>query len=321
LRWYVNDLSVQGQFAQPADFISELSALARIRIKSQHIRERLLCSRSFSQRFATAEKSCAAIITAFAAREEKHLILSWLTSRGPFLDDDRLADPDDYFEFEGHDVTDQGLGEATRRIKAASAAGVFSFRNGSINFERDPLHVQHGLSEAPLGYIDVPNVWDIRTLQARAVAALMPVNSWHELINVCRMKYERLVIPDTVTESLVASTFYPYVAERTIELLRVLQEYMEDRGSDGAEGQGARKLRELHFVGEKAWFTDESDRNKQDFYAEMSFADPDNPGRKIFCSWHGKIKSPQFRIHFEWPVPRGQKLLKVLYIGPKITKR
>jgi hypothetical protein len=321
LRWYINDLSVQGQFAQPANFITSLTDLVKIRIKSPYIRERLFCSRSFSQRFATAEKSCAAIIATFASREQKQLLLSWLTSHGPFLDDDRLVDPDDYFEFEGQEVTEQGLGEAARRIRAEFAAGVFSFRDGPINFERDPLHVQHGLSESPLGYIDVPNVWDIATLHSRTVDALTPVNSWGELINVCRMKYERLTIADTVMQSLASNTFYPYVAERTIELLRVLHEYMADRRPDGAEGPKAQELRERHFVGDKAWFTDESNRNKQDFLTEMSFADPDNPTRKIFCTWHGKIKSPQFRIHFEWPVPKGQKILKVLYIGPKITKR
>jgi hypothetical protein len=52
----------------------------------------------------------------------------------------------------------------------------------------------------------------------------------------------------------------------------------------------------------------------------MSFVDPENPAKKFFCPWHGKIQTPQFRIHFEWPIPAHQQRLKVLYIGPKITK-
>ena len=50
------------------------------------------------------------------------------------------------------------------------------------------------------------------------------------------------------------------------------------------------------------------------------FADPEIEGREIFAHWHGKIKHRYFRMHFEWPVPRQATLLKVLYLGPKLTK-
>lgn len=53
----------------------------------------------------------------------------------------------------------------------------------------------------------------------------------------------------------------------------------------------------------------------------MTFSDPSPTGKKLFCPWHGKIKTPQFRIHFEWPRPAGQREIKVVYIGPKITKQ
>jgi hypothetical protein len=41
---------------------------------------------------------------------------------------------------------------------------------------------------------------------------------------------------------------------------------------------------------------------------------------KIFCTWHGKVKTPQYRIHFSWPISAVAPLY-VVYIGPKITKR
>jgi hypothetical protein len=37
-------------------------------------------------------------------------------------------------------------------------------------------------------------------------------------------------------------------------------------------------------------------------------------------SQHGKISHRYFRLHFEWPVPSGAEQIKVLYIGPKLTK-
>jgi len=29
----------------------------------------------------------------------------------------------------------------------------------------------------------------------------------------------------------------------------------------------------------------------------------------------------QFRIHFQWPKPKGQERLKIVYIGEKLTKQ
>jgi hypothetical protein len=56
------------------------------------------------------------------------------------------------------------------------------------------------------------------------------------------------------------------------------------------------------------------------FKYELSFPDPDNNANKPDCTWHGKVKIAQFRIHFEWPRPVDQPYPKVVYIGPKITK-
>ncbi len=53
---------------------------------------------------------------------------------------------------------------------------------------------------------------------------------------------------------------------------------------------------------------------------DMTFTDPEDAQKGLFCSWHGKIKTPQIRIHFEWLRPKGQRSIKVAYIGPKITK-
>jgi hypothetical protein len=80
-------------------------------------------------------------------------------------------------------------------------------------------------------------------------------------------------------------------------------------------------LLQKHFVGEKAWFSDESDENKARFKDEMTFPDPEDSSCSLRCYWHGKIKTPQYRIHFEWPVPPPFRRIKIAYIGPKIAKR
>lgn len=320
MRWYLNDLSLQGQYRSAVDFLNALASFLRLRAKSEIIRQRLFCSRMFSQRPAMPGQDCGSIVAAHASREEKGLILAWITKQGPFIDDDRLLEQDDYFEFEGHDVTEQGLGEAARRINAAEASAVVSFLGGSIDFERTPLSVQHGLADGPIGHLPVPNIWKAEDLLAAALGLRADPTSWAQLIDAINSRFDRLKIADTILGRLNDSTFYPAVAKRVLVLLGILQEYMEGRRSDGTAGPRSMELYRQFFTGKRARFSDESDANKHEFKKEMTFRDPDDETKMIFCPWHGKIQTPQFRIHFEWPAPPQQKHLKVMYIGPKITK-
>ncbi len=64
----------------------------------------------------------------------RRAVLNWVDRTGPYVEDDRLAEADDYFEYASLDITDSGLGEATRRIKAGDRAQTFSFEGGTIRF-------------------------------------------------------------------------------------------------------------------------------------------------------------------------------------------
>ena len=185
----------------------------------------------FSQRPAMPNQNCGSVVATDASREEKGLILaSNSSSRGPSIDDDRLHEQDDYFEFQGHDVTDQGLGEAARRINAGEGAAVVSFLGGPVDFERTPLSVQHGLAGDPIGHLPVPNIWRAEDLLAAALKLRADPTSWAQLIDAIKSRFDRLKISEAVLDSLNKSTFYPAVAKRVIVLLSILQEYMEGRG-------------------------------------------------------------------------------------------
>lgn len=88
---------------------------------------------------------------------------------------------------------------------------------------------------------------------------------------------------------------------------------------DGLNAEGL-EIQQNHFVGDKAWFTDSSDGEKREFKNELTFPHPERPGETLFCTWHGKVKTPQMRVHFAYPLKRNEPLY-VVYIGPKITKR
>jgi hypothetical protein len=175
------------------------------------------------------------------------------------------------------------------------------------------------LPEDPIRTVPVPNLWDTETLRESALAAAPAPANWQQMLEQAQGRFDKLNLSPKSIDNLQREPFSQYVVERIFVLLGVLQEFSACRREDGSYSERNHELIAQHFRGGKAWFTDESETNKRDFYREMSFADPERPDRKVFCPWHGKIKTPQYRIHFEWPMD-AQSRLRVFYIGPKITK-
>ena len=208
---------------------------------------------------------------------------------------------------------------ARRRIIGLNA-NAFSFQGSLPDFMHSPLKVMQGIIEAPITFIDIENYYDIESL-SKKLQDLKEYKGWMDLDSEIRSRFIYLNISEQAMKELLPIPFSKCVMQRIFEILEVLdcivQETDNNTGQLSALGQ---ELRDRHFVGDKAWFTDESSTNKANFKDKLAFKDPDDPSRSITCTWHGKIKTPQIRIHFQWPLPVGQKYLKVVYIGPKITK-
>jgi hypothetical protein len=319
-RVFVNDLSLSG-FPDRESVRLSLNALLGARRNAPNLSRALYCSRGLTIITGASGETLVSAIQSFP-RDEKLAILQWLAARGPFLEDEREPTEDDLYYYRDADVTDMGLGEAARQIQKSNDASAFSFLHGSgTEFSAPSLTVSQGLIGEAISVIDIPNLSNLTDLVAAANASVPEPASWVDLLTYCRDRYPSLLIGTHCDAVLQPFPFYPNVARRTIELLRVLDAISAasdpKTGSLTAEGEA---LRQSHFVGEKAWFTGESDDNERDFGNEMTFPDPGDPARKIRCFWHGKIKTPQFRIHFDWPAQPGNRL-KIAYIGPKISKR
>jgi hypothetical protein len=314
VEWHINDLSLAGQYETPVNFRDALEPLLKLRHRSAAIAARIYCSRSFTKRLSTSSHSVQHAVLALKDKDYTTLVLTWLSKAGPFWDDERRSNPDDYFHFEETDVTEQGLGEAARRRIGLTDAGVFSFLDGTRRFARTPLRVGHGLPEEPLGEIDVPNWWDVSKL---AVAATPEPEGWTEMLNTARIRFQRLKFSDAIDNVLRSVPFHGGIVHLIFERLSVLEAIANETiDAHGTLSDRGKELREEHFVGRKAQFSAEKPRRESD----LSFPDPDNPRTQLFCPWHGKVKLGQFRIHFEWPRPDNQQDIKVAYIGPKITK-
>jgi len=129
MEWHVNDLSLCGQFPDPQALRGVLEPILQLRQRRADLRSRVFCSRLLWARPVTHSSNLQQAIFALGDRIFKRLALEWFASGGPFWDDSRAPNPDDYFEFEGENVTDQGLGEAARRRLSDPpvAANSFSF--------------------------------------------------------------------------------------------------------------------------------------------------------------------------------------------------
>ncbi len=317
MTWYVNDLSLCGQYPEAMAFLDDLTKFMRTRGGVPALEQQLFCSRTLHTRPVTPNLDFREAVKSAPKQIPVALVLAWLTKYGPFWEDAREFNEDDYFEHDGQDVTDLGLGEVARRRLTGRHASSFSFAKGG--FDYTPIEVLHGLPESPLGTVPIPNLWDVNALRESAQASVPAPINWPQMLEQAQGRFDKLRLFPTSIDSLRGEPFSQYVVERILVLLSVLQEFMDCLNEGGSYSGRNHELIAQHFAGEKAWFTDESEANKQDFRAEMSFLDPENDGAKVFCSWHGKIKSPQYRIHFEWPVEARSKL-RIFYIGPKITK-
>lgn len=310
---HLNDLSLDGQFdarEQAVDALLDIFAMVQKR------RFRLVVTRGLLSRPAVGTMLLINAIAA-ARQTERALLLSWLGKSGPFSDDEPMVTADDLWWLDEDEVTDQGLGAAGRKLLVGEDASSFSLTHGpSSRFERTPLEVQQGLPGEPLWIASVVNYWDLAALEALDRSIEVEPDSWDSFISACISRYTNLRIDEqNFAAGLKKHPFHRNVVRRGFVLLKVLDDLAGGIGNDGALSESALRLLEDYFQGRKALFSDEEPRDEHVFI----FRD-NNDGGNIYCSWHGKVKTPQFRLHFQWPVPEGQKYIKVLYFGEKLTK-
>lgn len=322
MRWYLNDVSLQGQYNAAADFLDVLSELLSARSRFAVLKVSLYITRSLAGREVGAGQSLRDFLSRTDRRDLRSAMLFWLDRTGPFVDDDRHPEVDDYFECMNLDVTDTGLGEAARRVKVSQAAIAFSFSGGPNNFAVSPLVVNHGLADERLGTYGIENLWSVGRLSASVLDRQPEPVTWEQLVCNARARFPHLIIPDTIyrNRKLAREPFDGPIRDRTMTLLSHLNAYMQGRNEDGSEGDDARAILENFFTGDRALFSGESPSNQRSFVTELTFPDPSDPNRTIFGHWHGKISHRSFRLHFEWPVPVAVTQLKILYLGPKLTK-
>ena len=312
----LNELSLHGQFANVLDFQTAVETVMSARSKIRQFGGVLRCHRNLPQAQVTFSLSLQQAVSQFDENKRREFML-WLTKEGPFWEDSRQHEVDDWLESQNQIVTDTGLGESAYRYFNGSDYQTFSFVPSGWQFT--PITVDWHRDNDVIA-ITITNHWDVNSLEIALQAAASPITSWQQLARDIPICCPNLTFSENSFEPLYSHPFVDNAAKRIVERLKVLDDFKNCFDTQGQRTQEGQRLYQEHFTGDKAWFSTSSDDEKTEFKNELTFNHPNNKDEKLFCPWHGKIKTPQIRIHFSYPI-RADKPLYVPYIGLKITKK
>jgi hypothetical protein len=318
----VNDLSLHGQFMDLASFRDAIARVMSIRQIARRFGLELQCHRNIAQAQVTTTVTMPQAVQALT-KNERRALLQWLTQHGPFWEDMRNHGPDDWLEFKGGIVTETAIGEAAWRCLNGIESGLVSFSPSQWLFS--PVAVDWIPSTSGRTTVGVLNHWEPDAVEAFLQATPAQMASWGHLELLAKARCTQLTFAVDAFESMNGHPFNLGTARRLLFILGTLNRLKSCFDVDGQRTPEGHQIYRDFFTGKKgdggrgALFCDSSDSEKRDFEANMTFKHPADSRYTLFCSWHGKVQTPQFRVHFSWPV-RADEPLYVVYVGPKITK-
>ena len=311
----LNDLSLHEQFPDVITFRAAIHRVMSLRQLAGSFGRELHSHHNIVNSKITPTSSLHDALQSFP-QNEKRSILQWLTRLGPFWEDAAEHGPDQWMDCEDEIVTDTAVGEAAYCQFVGISRGLVSFIPS--RWELSPVNVR--VMSDIVHEVSVRNYWQAPELEAALREAEPPISSWAHLEAASRTTFRRLTFSADSFRYLDGQPFVPGAAARILIRLGVLDQLMGSVDASGQRTAHGNQLYQNHFTGDRAWFSDSSDSEKREFERELTFPNPQPTGRSLFCTWHGKINHPPFRIHFAWPESPGAPLY-VVYVGLKITRR
>lgn len=310
----LNDLSLHGQFPDIPAFRTAIHEVMLLRQVASSYGRELHSHRNIPNSQISATASLYDALQTFP-QNEKRSLLQWLTRLGPFWEDTAEHGPDQWMDCGDEVVTETAVGEAAYCQSIGVSRGLVSF--APSRWEYAPVSVR--IVSQIATDVNVPNYWRTPQLETALREAAPPVTSWAQLESVTRSTFHRLTFSGDCFSYLNGQPFAPGPAARILVRLGVLDQLMGSVDGSGQRTARGHWLYQSHFTGDKAWFSDSSDSEKREFARQLTFPNPHPAGGSLFCTWHGKVNHPPFRIHFAWPEEPGAPLY-VVYVGLKITR-
>ena len=317
-----NDLSIHKQFHEISSFRNAFAGLMAMRNTARRFGREVYCHRAFLTTVEPMQDmTMQQALGSLANRSEQRAAMGWLTRGGPFWDDLRRHDVDDYLECQGEVVTESAVGEAAFRtlhgVKCSLVSVIpsdWDFSPVEVTWRRDAegLETQH---------THLDNWRDVVALEEILRNAAPPIRSWDDLRESSTNRFKSLTFAGDCFAPLLAGVpFAKSAAERIFVLLDILDRLARAFDADGVRTPEGHQIYQEHFTGENALFSDSAETEKHNFSNELTFHHPGGRGETLCCPWHGKVRHLTLRLHFSWPI-QSDKPVYVVYAGPKITKR
>lgn len=314
---FFNELSLHGQFRDLSVFGESIGRVMRLRHEARRHGVEMKCHRNTVNAEVAPGRTVVAAVHRMS-RDGRRALLQWMTKVGPFWTDARRHGSGEYLECRGEVVTDHGVGEAAYCVLQGVAGAVVTV--DPSDWLQSPLRVEWHATGEGVRQVELDNLWTMEALRAAIEGAPRALGSWAGLEDAARKACPDLTFSPEAFEPLRSCPFHPGVAQRLLARFRTLQEIKCGFDARGRRTEEANQLYQREFVGGKAHFSDSTEDERVRFRSRLTFRDPSRPGESLFCPWHGKVKTPQLRVHFSWPIRAGEAL-HVVYVGPKITKR
>ena len=170
----LNELSLHGQFASVQDFQTAVETVMSARSKMRQFGGELRCHRNLTQAQVTHELSLQQVVSQLD-RNKRGALMSWLTKDGPFWEDSRQHEVDDWLESQSQIVTDTALGESAYRYFNGIDYQTFSLIPS--NWQINPITVNWYRNNSEIVDIDVINHLDINSLELALQATAPPITS------------------------------------------------------------------------------------------------------------------------------------------------
>ena len=312
-----NDLSIHGQFHDLQAFRDALARLMSMRAAARRFGRDVHCHRQFLMVEALPGVSLQQTLGQLD-KSERLAAIGWLTRGGPFWDDLRRHGAGDWLEYRGEVVTDTAVGEAAFRALHGVTSGLLSVTPSDWSFSLVEVTWREPPDNMRDRAVALENWWNAEELERSLQTAEPQISSWANLRHVSTARFASLTFAGDCFEPLSGIPFSPSAADRIRVLLQILDRFARAFAASGKRTPEGQRIYQSYFTGDSALFSDSSDTEKNDFDKELTFHDPNIPGRYLFCPWHGK--AADFRIHFSWPVRFGEPVY-VVYVGLKITRR
>lgn len=313
----LNDSSLAGQFASTHAFLQSLEVLMQLRQVSESHGHKIECSNVLLNNQTTNSLVLYEAIQTFKDNNKKRAVLAWITKAVASWDKSRMHSDDDYLTCNEEIVTGTAVGEAAYRNLENKESSLVSF--APSDWTLSPINVDYFYdNESKKESCAVRNYWTKESLADYLDSIQAPIQSWEVLENRMREECKNLNFSEGAFRPLFPQPFLSGASARIVVLLKVLDRYTQCFDGSGNRMDEGDDIYQNYFKGDRARFTDSSPDEKRKFTNELTFVLPE--GNRALCPWHGKIQTPQLRIHFSWPGKNGDNF-DIVYIGPKITKK